>query len=138
MKHVDGAMLDSNPDEERAGSESGRVRWIAAGGMLGAIGASSCCLLPLVLFSLGAGGAWLGNLAALSPYQPAFIAVTLGFLGYGFHAVYWKPRRACADGTACARPLPGRIVKGALWGATALVVAAIAFPYVAPWLLGVQ
>jgi len=34
------------------------------------------------------------------------------------------------------RPLPGRIVKLALWLATALVAAAIAFPYIAPMLLG--
>lgn len=112
--------------------------WVAAGGILGAIGASSCCILPLVLFSLGVGGAWLGNLTALAPYQPLFIAITLGFLGYGFYAVYWKPKKACADGAACARPLPNRIVISALWVATALVAAAIAFPYVAPWLLGVQ
>jgi mercuric ion transport protein len=32
--------------------------------------------------------------------------------------------------------LPNRIVKTALWIATALVAAAVAFPYVAPALLG--
>lgn len=120
-------------------SQGGRARdgWVAAGGILGAIGASSCCILPLVLFSLGAGGAWIGNLTALAPYQPIFIAVTLGFLGYGFYAVYWRPRKVCAEGAACARPLPNRTIKTALWVATVLVAAAIAFPYVAPTLLGV-
>src|SRR3546814_4133239 len=100
---------------------------VAAGGLIGAIGASSCCILPLVLFSLGIGGAWIGNLTALAPYQPIFIAITLGFLGYGFYAVYWKPRRACADGAACARPLPHRVVKPVLWAATVLIVTAIAW-----------
>jgi mercuric ion transport protein len=108
----------------------------AAGGLLGAIAASSCCIVPLVLFSLGIGGAWIGNLTALAPYQPIFIAATLGFLGYGFYKVYAVPRRACADDAACARPLPSRIVKAALWSATMLVAAALAFPYVAPLLLG--
>ena len=78
-----------------------RTGWAAAGGVLGAVGASSCCILPLVLFSLGAGGAWIGNLTALAPYQPIFVAITLGFLGYGFYAVYWRPRKACAEGAAC-------------------------------------
>lgn len=110
---------------------------IAAGGVLGAIAASSCCLLPLALFSLGAGGAWIGALTALSPYQPIFIAVTLAFLGTGYWRVYRRPRFAHAQGAACTRPLPNRIVKGALWGATALVLAAFAFPYVAPMLLDV-
>ena len=113
-----------------------RQKLAAAGGMLGALAASSCCILPLVLFSLGIGGAWIGNLTALAPYQPVFVAITLGLLGYGFRLAYGK-RTACADGGACAQPLPNRLVKTALWVATALVAAALAFPYIAPRLLGV-
>lgn len=113
----------------------GRQRLVAVGGILGAIAASSCCIIPLVLFSLGIGGAWIGNLTALAPYKPLFVAGTAGILGYGFYLVYWKPRKACADGTACARVIPSRLVQTALWLATALVVAAFAFDYVAPLLL---
>jgi mercuric ion transport protein len=117
--------------------ETRRQGLIAFGGILSAITASSCCIVPLALFSLGIGGVWIGNLAALSPYQPIFVLITFGFLGYGYYLVYWKPRKALADGTACARVLPKRIVKIALWVATILVTAAVAFPYVAPVLLGV-
>jgi hypothetical protein len=53
-----------------------RQRLIAAGGLLGALAASSCCILPLVLFSLGVSGAWIGNFTRLAPYQPYFIAAT--------------------------------------------------------------
>lgn len=109
----------------------------AAGGLLGAVAASSCCIAPLVLFSLGIGGAWLGNLTALAPYQPIFVAVTLGCLATGFWMVYLRPKTAGANGPYCAPLLPRRIVKIALWSATALVVAAMAFPYVAPLLLDV-
>ena len=42
--------------------------------ILAAIGASVCCVGPLVLLALGIGGAWIGNLAALEPYRPAFAA----------------------------------------------------------------
>ena len=115
--------------------EAGRQRLIAAGGILGALAASSCCIVPLILFSLGIGGAWIGNLTALAPYKPLFVAGTTGLLGYGFYLVYWKPRRACADDSACARPIPNRLVQLALWIATVLVVAAFAFDYVAPLLL---
>jgi hypothetical protein len=45
------------------------------------------------------------------PYQPCFIAATLAFLGYGYWLVYRSSTRVCADGEACARPLPNRIVK---------------------------
>ena len=124
------------PDVEDA-KETSRQGLIAASGVLGAIAASSCCIVPLALFSLGIGGVWIGNLAALSPYQPILALITSGFLGYGYYLVYWKPKRANADGTACARPLPKRIVKVSLWVATFLLAAAVAFPYVVPALLGV-
>lgn len=133
---LDAASKASYETVEKQDS-GGHQRLAAAGGVLGALAASSCCILPLVLFSVGAGGAWIGNLTALAPYQPIFVAITLGFLGYGHYLVYWRAKKACADGTACARPLPNRTVKIALWSATVLVVAALAFPYVAPWLLDV-
>ena len=113
-----------------------RQAWLAAGGMLGAFASMSCCIVPLVLFSLGLGGAWIGNLTALAPYQPIFVAITLGFLGAGFWLAYLRPKPACTDREACTRPLPGRIVKTSLWLATALVAVALAFPYLAPALLG--
>ena len=119
---------------QSARHERSRTRFVAAGGMLSALAASSCCILPLVLFSLGISGAWIANLTALAPYKPYFAAATLGLLGYGYYLVYVRPSRACADGS-CARPLPNRLVKLSLWLATVLVVVALAFDYVAPLLL---
>ena len=81
----------------------GRQRLVAVGGILGAFAASSCCLVPLVLFGLGIGGAWISNLTALAPYKPLFVTGTAGLLGYGFYLVYWKPRRICTDGAARLR-----------------------------------
>jgi mercuric ion transport protein len=115
---------------------AGRERLIAVGGILGALAASSCCIVPLILFSLGVGGAWISNLTALAPYQPLFVAATAVILGYGFYLVRWKRGQACAGSTACARPISNRIVGLSLWGATLLVAAALAFNYVAPLLLG--
>src|SRR5260370_7914781 len=86
--------------------EVGRQRLIAVGGIFGALAASSCCVVPLILFSLGIGGAWIGDLTALAPYKPIFVAGTAGLLGYGFYLVFWKPRRAWADGPPCSRPIP--------------------------------
>ena len=106
-------------------------RLMATGGLLGALAASSCCILPLALFGLGVSGAWIGNFTRLAPYQPYFIAATLAFLGYGYWLVYRSSARACADGEACARPLPNRIVKTSLILATILVVAALGFDFIA-------
>lgn len=118
-------------------SDSRKAELAAAGGVLGALAAMSCCIMPLAFFALGISGAWIGNLTALAPYQPIFIGITLAFLASGHYLVYRKPRAACADGEACARPLPKWGVKLALWAATVLVASALAFPYVAPALLGV-
>ena len=108
---------------------------IAAGGLLGALAASSCCILPLVLFGLGISGAWIGNFTRLAPYQPYFLAATLTFLGYGYWLVYRSSKVACADGEVCARPLPNRIVKTGLILATILVGAALGFDLIAPLFL---
>src|SRR5579859_7186894 len=89
---------------------SGVETLLAAGGLIGALAASSCCILPLALFGLGVSGAWIGNFTRLATYQPYVLAATLGFLGYGYWLVYRSSHRNCADGEACARPLPGRLV----------------------------
>ena len=112
-----------------------KEKYLAAGGVLGAIAASSCCVLPLLLVSLGVTGTWIGSLSVLAPYKPVFVAATAALLGYGYYLVYWKPQHACAPDEACARPLPNRFVKLALWAATVLVVVAASFDYIAPLLL---
>src|SRR5260370_42204723 len=108
---------------------------MAAGGLLGALAASSCCILPLALFGLGVSGAWIGNFTRLAPYQPCFIAATLAFLGYGYWAVYRSAPRARADGGACARPPPNRLVKTSLIPATILLVAPLRLAFIAPLFL---
>ncbi len=121
--------------ENRIAEVLQRQRLMAAGGVLAALAASSCCILPLILFSLGVGGAWIGNFTRLAPYQPCFIAATIACLGYGYWLVYRSSKLACADGEACARPLPNRIVKAGLILATILVIAAPGLDFFAPLLV---
>src|SRR6202049_4621218 len=106
------AAMTINQDARTANVQR-QQRLMAAGGLVGALAASSCCILPLVLFSLGVSGAWIGNFTQLAPYQPYFLAATLVFLGTGYWLVHRTSKRACADGQACARPLPNRLVKAA-------------------------
>jgi mercuric ion transport protein len=128
------AMRSTVEPQDNAGLQRGQ-KLMAAGGLLGALAASSCCILPLVLFSLGVSGAWIGNFTQLAPYQPYFIAATIACLGYGYWLVYRASKVACADGEACARPMPNRLVRLGLILATVLVVAAIGFNLVAPLFL---
>ncbi|MGH8479784.1 MAG: mercuric transporter MerT family protein [Gammaproteobacteria bacterium] len=111
---------------------------VSVGSVIAALAASSCCVLPLLFLALGIGGAWIGNLTALAPYQPYFVVVTLGFLAAGFVMVYRKPRMVCAPGSYCARPASDRVAKLSLWIATAIIAVALAFPYLAPFLIDFQ
>lgn len=104
----------------------------AAGGVIGAIVASSCCIAPLVLVTLGVSGAWIGSLTALEPYKPIFIAVTVVFLGLGFWRVYFARKPECAEGSYCARPESGVVVQIALWTATVIVALAATIDFWAP------
>lgn len=106
----------------------------AALGAVAAVLASSCCIVPLVLVSVGVTGAWIGQLSALAPLQPAFAAVALVFLGLGFRKVYLQPRAACVDGY-CARPASRRVTVAVLWGATVLTLAALSLELWAPLVL---
>ncbi|WP_245540869.1 mercuric transporter MerT family protein [Octadecabacter antarcticus] len=54
-------------DINQSDPDSRKTRIIAAGGILGALAASTCCIVPLILFSLGVSGVWIGNLTALEP-----------------------------------------------------------------------
>src|SRR3546814_16397700 len=60
-----------------SGRAARKARLAATGGVLGAIAALSCCIMPLALFALGISGAWIANLTALAPYQPTVFGVTL-------------------------------------------------------------
>ncbi|WP_339849104.1 mercuric transporter MerT family protein [uncultured Nisaea sp.] len=109
-----------------------KKRWFAAGGIIGAILASTCCIAPLTLLMLGVSGTWISTLTALEPYKPYFAAVTLIFIGLGFRQVYLKAKPACVDGSCCAKPQSSLITKTALWLATALVLLALTINWWAP------
>ena len=112
--------------------QSLKSRVAAAGSLIAAVLASSCCIGPLLLVTLGVSGAWIGSLTALEAYQPIFVMITIAFLAIGFWQVYFKPKRACSDGEACAHPLSDRLIKTVLWVATILVALAMTIDYWAP------
>jgi len=104
---------------------------LLAGGVA-AILASTCCLGPLVLITLGFSGAWIANLTALEPYRPVFIAAALIALYFAWRRI-WRPAAACRPGEVCAVPRVNSAYKALFWIVCALVMIALGFPYVAPW-----
>src|SRR5260370_7621338 len=71
-------------------SQSGSIALFSGG--LAAILASTCCLGPLVLVTLGISGAWIGNLTRLEPYRPFFIVIALVALFFAWRSIYLPPQ----------------------------------------------
>ncbi|NOR19861.1 MAG: mercury transporter MerT [Xanthomonadales bacterium] len=107
-------------------------RATAAGGLIASLLASSCCLGPLLLVSIGVSGAWIGNLAALEAYKSFFVLIGIVLLASGFWQVYIRPKRVFPDGEVCVPVLTDYMVKLALWIATILILLAISIGYWAP------
>ncbi len=100
------------------------------GGALAAIGASLCCVGPLVLVSLGIGGAWMSSLTTFEPVRPVFILATLALFG----AAYWKLYRApevCKPDEACADPRVRSRQRTIFWVMLLVVVPLLTFPWYA-------
>ena len=120
-------MKTDRPTEPQ---DSGRGALVTGG--LAAILASTCCLGPLVLITLGVSGAWISNLTLLEPYQPLFIGAAVVALFFAYRRI-WRPATDCVPGQVCARPSVKRSYKLLYWIVVALVVLALGFPLIAPW-----
>ncbi len=110
---------------------TGRASLLA--GVLAAIGASVCCVGPLVLLGLGISGAWISNLTALEPYRPIFIGLTLLFLGLALRKLYFVPL-VCEPGTSCANPPTITRQRVVFWIVAVLLFGLLAVPWLAPLL----
>lgn len=125
------ARPDDGPATPRAATET--ATGLAA--LAAAILASSCCVLPLVLFLLGVSGAWIGELTALAPLKPWFLAASVVLLAIGFRLAYRRPK-PCAQGRVCGTPQSRRLTRVVLWIAAALVALSAGWDWIAPRLLG--
>ncbi len=110
-------------------SQSQNGRGVLLAGGVAAILASTCCLGPLVLVTLGVSGAWIGNLTVLEPYRPIFIGLALVALFFAWRRIF-RRAEACKPGEVCAIPQVRTTYKLIFWIVAALVLIALAFPYV--------
>jgi len=113
-------------------AKSPRLMVLGAG--VAAIGASVCCVLPLLLVLMGISGAWIANLTALDAWRPWFSGVTLICLALAFWNLYGPASRCRRDGVCVDLRVLSRRRRW-LWGATALIAGLLLFPYYVTWLL---
>jgi len=119
-----------NTDSPSREPKSGGGALLAGG--IAAILASTCCLGPLVLITVGVSGAWISNLTVLEPYQPIFVGAAVIALLLAWRRI-WRPAAACEPGQVCAIPQVNRAYKTLFGVVAALVIVALGFPVVAPW-----
>jgi mercuric ion transport protein len=101
--------------------------------ILAATGASACCILPLVLLTLGIGGAWMSNLTAMQPYSPYLSGLTLLILAWIFYTLYVK-KSDCneqANEQVCRTPDSLKRQRRSFWIISFVLCTMLAFPYYA-------
>jgi mercuric ion transport protein len=128
-KSLQRAPFDVGVEPERAKAGSGRLA-LAAGG-IAALLTGTCCVFPLVLVSVGAGGAWLAHLRAFEPYRWIFIGAAVVALVFAWKRIY-RPAAECKPGEICAVPQVRRGYRIGFWAVVGLLAFMAGFPYVAP------
>ena len=102
-------------------------KWLLGTSVAAAIGASLCCILPILTAVTGVGVLATGAMFERS--RPYFLAATVSLLGAGFLLIYRDRSKACALGSACAsRPIT-RWSLITLCAVTVLTAGVAAFPY---------
>ena len=111
-----------------------KIQGSLVAGALAAIGASVCCVGPLVLLTMGIGGAWIANLTKLEPIRPWFIAAALASLALAYRRLYLQPR-VCEPGVSCVEPLVLQRQRVIFWFVSVAALGLLAVPWVAPFFL---
>jgi len=104
------------------------------GSIIAGIAASTCCIGPLVLLTLGISGSWIGNLSAMEAFRPYFMGITLILLGLTFRKLYLVPQ-ACAVDAPCSTPSNLRKQRITFWMVSVFVLIVMSFPWYGPYLL---
>jgi len=114
---------------------------LARGGMavsvVAALGASICCIGPIVAVTFGMTS--LAALAKYEPLRPVFTAVTLALLGLGFYSTYRRRPAACEPDSVCAAHGPDRVQRInriVLWVVTGIALIVLTFPTWSAWIFG--
>jgi mercuric ion transport protein len=102
-----------------------------AGGVLAGIGASACCVGPLLLLSLGISGAWIGHLMALEHFRPLFMVLTAVFLGLAFWRLYLVPQ-SCTGSDGCTADRTRTVQRILFWILAPITLALVASPRILP------
>ena len=123
------------PAHEPAAVGVGSVAALGAITGLGALAASSCCVLPLVLGGLGAGAGVFMVLGVLAPLRVPLMAASILTVVVGWFVYARRRQSACGSDRSCAAPRRSPAALMLLSLATLLIAAAAAWGYFEPALI---
>ncbi len=126
--------MSSKPQKNPENTPDKSTTWLSVGAILAAIGASACCVGPLLLMSLGIGGAWMSTLTSMENIRPFFFFLTLLFIWMGFNKLYLDEEN-CQDGASCTLPDIQRRQRILFWIGSIAILSLLAFPWYAPYFL---
>ncbi|MBG0802877.1 mercury transporter MerT [Methylocystis sp. H4A] len=135
---VNHAAQKGAPDASSSSAAPAAPKWFAAFGLvagLGAVVASSCCVIPLGLSTFGAGASLLGGLEAVAMWRAPLLSVSALALVGGWGAWWLKRPAACASGASCGSSTRSRATIALLLCASTAVIAAASWSYIDPMLL---
>jgi copper chaperone CopZ len=116
------------PESDAPATAGGKHKKLILGASLAAaLGASLCCILPLVAAVTGLGV--FAASAAFEAWRPYLLAITGLLLVGGLIVAYRDYRKACTPGSLCATKPMNRWNLAALGVVTLLVIGLAAFPY---------
>ena len=135
------ALTDTDdPTPRRAGSSPIQASgWLAGLGIvagLGALAASSCCVLPLALARFGAGSAVFGGLEVLANWRPLLLGGAVAVVLAAWILRFWRRSVACNVGGSCSAYSASKSAGVLLGLGTVFVVLSVVWgPYIEPFLL---
>jgi mercuric ion transport protein len=101
------------------------------GGILAAFLSTVCCIVPLLLLTLGISGAWISNLTALEPYKPFFIIFSCLLLWVAYQNIFLA-EAICEKDKPCATPQNNQKYKMIFWIASVFILGSATTSFWAP------
>jgi len=103
---------------------------ILIAGLIAAIVAAFCCLVPIIILSLGLSSAWVSTLAPLNAYRPLAIIITLVCIGFAYWKLYHS-KSSCQEKTDCATTKARQRSKVLFWCVSIIAVLLL----ISPWFI---
>jgi mercuric ion transport protein len=135
---IDNATDETTPNASSPAASPAAPKWLAALGLaagLGAVIASSCCVIPLGLAAVGAGAGVFSGLELLAEWRVPLLSISALAIVGGWGAWWWKHPDACVAGSSCTSSERSRATLTLLLCASAVVLGAASWGYIDPMLI---